>query len=98
MADGGNPPVTHCGDELRRIIAERRRRRGRLGFAALIVCTAVPLVASLLWKPPILLVWNASASAPVGLYRLHAGEPVRRGEPAPSASSPDDLRRALGLN
>jgi conjugative transfer signal peptidase TraF len=34
------------------------------------------------WKPPMLLVWNASASAPVGLYQVHANEAVKRGNMA----------------
>lgn len=80
MRDSGNPPGARWGEELRRIIAERRRRRWRLVIAALVGCTTVPLAASALWKPPTLLVWNASASAPIGLYRLHADSPVRRGD------------------
>lgn len=80
MADGRSLPVLDVGEELRRIIAERRRRRRRLALAAVIGCTAVPLTASTVWDPPVLLVWNASASAPIGLYRLRAGEPIRRGD------------------
>ena len=38
----------HCGDRLRRIIAERRRARRRLLVGALVVCSTVPLAASLL--------------------------------------------------
>ena len=80
MPDSHSPPVVHWGEELRRIIAARRRRRSRLAIAALIGCAAVPLAASALWKPPTLLVWNASASAPIGLYRLRADALVRRGD------------------
>ena len=71
---------THCGEELRRIIAGRHQRRRRLCLAALAGCASVPLVASAIWEPPTLLVWNASASAPIGLYRLDAGKDVRRGD------------------
>ena len=67
-------------EQLRRIIARRRQRRSRLALAGLIGCAIVPLAASSLWNPPTLLVWNVSASAPIGLYRVHAGEPVRRGD------------------
>ena len=70
----------HVGEELRRIIAARRLKRRRLGIAALIGCTAAPLAASTLWKAPVLLVWNASASAPIGLYRVHGGGPIGRGD------------------
>lgn len=80
MPDGRDPPVMHWGEELRRIIAARRRRRRRLAIAALVGCTAAPLAASTLWKAPVLLVWNASASAPIGLYRVRPGGPVRRGD------------------
>jgi conjugative transfer signal peptidase TraF len=80
MADARNRPILHVGEELRRIIAERRQTGTRLLIAALAGCAAVPLAASILWQAPILLVWNASPSAPVGLYRLHGDEPVRRGD------------------
>lgn len=80
MADRRNPPVFCVGEELRRIIAGRRRRRRQLAIAALIGCIAAPLAASMLWKPPVLLVWNASASAPIGLYRLRADSAVGRGD------------------
>lgn len=82
MPDGLDHPGLHVAEELRRIIARRRRTRRRLAFALLVGCTAAPIAASLIWKPPVLLVWNASASAPVGLYRLHGGEPVRPGDMA----------------
>ena len=80
MPDNCNLPAFHVGEELRRIIAGRRRRRRRLAMAVLVGAAAVPLTASALWKPPTLLVWNASASAPVGLYRLSAEPAVRRGD------------------
>jgi len=80
MAEARSLPVQHVGEELRRIIARRRRRRRGLALAALIACAVLPLGASILWKPSLLLVWNASPSAPEGLYRLHAGELVRRGD------------------
>ena len=80
MADKRNPPVPGVGEELRRIIAGRRRRRRRLRIMALIACATVPLAASLLWKPPTFLVWNASASAPIGLYRVHAGLAAEPGD------------------
>jgi conjugative transfer signal peptidase TraF len=78
--DSGNPAAAHCGDALRRTIAARRQRRRLLSIAALIGIAAVPLAASALWQAPVLLVWNASASAPIGLYRVQADAPVRRGD------------------
>lgn len=80
MADGGSPAAAHAGEVLRRIIAGRRQRRKRLVITALVACIAAPVAASAMWKTPVLLVWNASASAPIGLYRVHAGGPIRRGD------------------
>lgn len=80
MAEGAAVPPFDCAAELRRIIAWRMERRRRLGIAVLAGFAAMPLLLSFAWKPPIRLVWNASASAPVGLYHLHAGKPVRRGD------------------
>ena len=80
MSDGTILPSMDCAGELRRIIARRFKQRRRLAVATLTGAAAIPLVLLLAWKPSILLVWNASASAPVGLYWLHAGKPVRRGD------------------
>ena len=80
MDEGRNRSAVYVGENLRRIIAERRRRRRQVAIGALIGCIAAPLAATMLWKPPVLFVWNASASAPVGLYRLGAGGPIRRGD------------------
>jgi len=80
MPDGGSPSVTQCGEELRRIVARRQRRRRRLGVAALIACAAVPTLLSAAWKLPMLLVWNASASAPVGLYRVQSDKAPKPGD------------------
>ena len=49
-------------------------------IAALVGGWAVPLMASILWRPPIVLVWNASASAPIGLYRVQVAARVQRGD------------------
>lgn len=80
MVDDNTPPSMHLGEGLWRIAAARRRRRRRLAIAALVGCTAAPLAASMLWKPPILLVWNASASASIGLYRLLADSSAGPGD------------------
>ena len=66
--------------ELRRIVAGRRRRRRRIALSAMAGCAAAPLFASIIWKPPLLLAWNVSESAPVGLYRVEPNAPVRRGD------------------
>ena len=69
-----------CGEVLRRIVAARRRRRRHLGLAVLVGVAAAPLAATAAWPVPRLLVWNASASAPVGLYALRPHGPIRRGD------------------
>lgn len=91
MAEIANLPGTSAGDELRLIIAARRRRLARARLFAAMGLAAIPVVASLLWKPPVLLVWNSSASAPVGLYTVQPGSPVRRGDMV-VAWTPDSAR------
>jgi conjugative transfer signal peptidase TraF len=73
-------PGTSVGDELRRIVAARRLTHRRLKLLGLIGIATAPVAATSFWKTPTLLVWNASASAPIGLYRVEARGPVRRGD------------------
>lgn len=84
-------PSTQVADELRRVIAARRRRVRSLKLIALAGLAALPALATILWKPPVLLVWNASASAPIGLYQVRPGAPVRRGDMV-VAWTPDPAR------
>ena len=51
-----------------------------MAIAVLAGSAILSVAASLLWKAPVLLVWNVSASAPIGLYRVHVGAPVDRGD------------------
>lgn len=55
----------------------RRRLRRR---AAALGLLAVALGATIAWPPRPVLLWNASASAPIGLYGVDAGAPVARGD------------------
>jgi conjugative transfer signal peptidase TraF len=73
-------PVTDRGAEFRRTLAARALRRRRLAVAIIIATAAAPPLLTLTLKPPLLLVWNASASAPVGLYRVHPGQMPGRGD------------------
>lgn len=70
-------PVRIVGAALR---AERRRRRRFVGWA----CVCAALVAAVFWTiaspPRPHLLWNASASAPVGLWRVLPDAPVGRGD------------------
>lgn len=60
-------PLLAWGDELRARKARRRRLRRR---AALVALGAVAVLGSALLPPAPRLVWNASASAPIGLYAI----------------------------
>jgi conjugative transfer signal peptidase TraF len=40
------------------------------------------LLATLVWRPPVLLLWNASASSPLGLYRVTPASDLRTGDMA----------------
>lgn len=80
MSDLSSFPGTRVGDELRRIVAARLLWHRRLKLFGLIAIAAAPVAATAIWKAPTLLVWNASASAPIGLYRVESGAPVRRGD------------------
>ncbi|MBO9580159.1 MAG: S26 family signal peptidase [Sphingobium sp.] len=66
----GDAPLLAWGDALRADKTRRARLRRRvavtaIGIAILLACAAVP--------PAPRLVWNASASAPIGLYRVSPG-------------------------
>lgn len=57
-----------------------RSRRARTG--ALAITAAGMALAGLAWSPAPRLVWNASASSPIGLYSLAPGASPRAGEMA----------------
>jgi conjugative transfer signal peptidase TraF len=68
------------GDRLRRIAAERGKRRRRLKIFALGAFAAAPAAVTAIASPPAVFVWNVSASAPIGLYRVEHGAPAGRGD------------------
>ena len=73
----GDAPLLAWG-EARHAHRQRRLhhlRLGVLGGAALVL-----LVAPVVYSPAPRLVWNASASAPIGLYRVWPGGTVARGD------------------
>lgn len=57
------------------------RRKCRTRVAALVGSTGL-LLATEIWPPPPLLVWNVSPSAPMGLYRLSPSATIRAGDMA----------------
>lgn len=76
MHEGRSPLVTF-GDSLRAARASRRRLRRR---AAALAVLGMSVAATIILPPRPLLVWNASASAPVGLYAVGAPVPLRTGD------------------
>jgi conjugative transfer signal peptidase TraF len=69
-----------------------RRRVRRHRIVAAVLVSAVVLNVSIFLQPGPVLVWNASASAPIGLYRVRSTGIVRRGDLV-LARTPDSVRR-----
>ena len=80
MPEARDLPLSRWGEEIRRTRVARREQRSRSAAAAVAAFTVTALIASMLWQPRPLLVWNASASAPVGLYLVTSPHDVRAGE------------------
>ncbi|HZF43661.1 MAG TPA: conjugative transfer signal peptidase TraF [Sphingomonadaceae bacterium] len=73
-------PLVRWGDELRRRGRARRKRHQRARLAALAALAVVVLTGPMVAPPDVRLVWNASASAPIGLYWLSPRAPIRQGD------------------
>jgi conjugative transfer signal peptidase TraF len=69
--------IARCGDALR-AHAQRQRRRRRWGVAVGVLIAAV--VGSIALPPRPLLVWNVSASAPIGLYAIGGRSEISAGD------------------
>ena len=82
MPEARDLPLSRWGEEIRRTRLARREQRSRSAAAAVAAFTVTALVASLFWQPRPLLVWNASASAPIGLYAVTSPHHLRAGEMA----------------
>lgn len=85
----GDAPLLAWGDALRADKTRRARLRRRIvvtagGIAVMLVSAAIP--------PAPRLVWNASASAPLGLYAVTPGATVEPGDMV-IARVPDRFRR-----
>ena len=77
MAERADLPLFVWG-ETRRATRDRRVRMRRLGVIA---ASGIALIgATMVTKPAPRLVWNASASAPVGLYGVTPGARVGQGD------------------
>lgn len=87
------PPSDWVGN-LRRRFATRRTNRRRALAATASAVPIVALMATLLWTPRPLLLWNASASSPIGLYYVGPAEGVRAGDMV--IAWPPEAARRLG--
>lgn len=77
MPEARDLPLLRWGDELRRARMKRRRLRAQLAIGA----AGIGLLGfTVVDKPLPRLVWNVSASAPVGLYGVMPGAPLRLGD------------------
>lgn len=77
MTESRNLPLFAWGDALRAARTSRARLRRRCAVAA----SGIALIGLTVVSPPLpRLVWNASASAPVGLYAVAPGTAISRGD------------------
>lgn len=77
MPEARDLPLLRWGDELRRARMKCRRLRAQLAIGAAGIALLGLTVAQ---KPPPRLVWNVSASAPIGLYGVMPGAELRPGD------------------
>lgn len=89
--DGRDLPLMRWGDELRQRKTVRRQRIVRCAATG-ILCAIV--TASAMIPPSPKLVWNASRSAPLGLYRVIPFHPLRRGDMVVARLAPAAARIA----
>jgi len=82
-------PLLEWGDALRAAKLQRRKLARR---AALIAIGGAILLASVVFPPAPRLVWNASASAPIGLYAVAPGSLAEPGDMV-IARVPEPFRR-----
>lgn len=80
MPEPRDIPLVRWGEALRRDRNGRRTLRFRLILTAISAVLITALFMTLVWPPRPAFVWNASASAPLGLYRVEAPGPVGRGD------------------
>ncbi|PJI87169.1 S26 family signal peptidase [Sphingomonas koreensis] len=72
-----NAAIQRIGDALRAARLHRRRRVRRVAACAALIAV---LGATAVVPPHPRLLWNASASAPIGLWRVTPDTPLRRGD------------------
>jgi conjugative transfer signal peptidase TraF len=94
MPEHRDLPLFRWGEELRRRPLAQRADRRRMFAAAAAAAAIAALTATLFWPPRPLLLWNASASSPIGLYLLQSSIGVRPGDMV--VAWPPEEARALG--
>jgi conjugative transfer signal peptidase TraF len=92
MPEARHSVLARWGEELRRDRQAQRAGRQRLAAAAAAGFMAAALCATLLWPPRPLLLWNGSASVPIGLYRIGSPGMISRGDSV-AAWPPENARR-----
>lgn len=80
MPEPRDIPLVRWGESLRRDRDERRSERCKLILTACIAILITALFLTMIWPPRPALVWNASESSPIGLYRVESSEHVARGD------------------
>ncbi len=80
MPELGDAALVRCRRELRRLGRALRAAQLRIGLMATTLVTVTASLASLLWAPRPVLVWNASASSPIGLYHVTPPGGIRAGD------------------
>ncbi|WP_449472572.1 S26 family signal peptidase [Sphingobium chungangianum] len=72
-----NTAIRRIGDALRAARIRRRRQGRRIAACAVLIAS---LGATVIAVPRPRLLWNASASAPIGLWQVTPDAPLRRGD------------------
>lgn len=92
MPEPRDIPLVRWGEALRRDRDERRTWRFRLILTAGLAVLITALLLTLVWPPRPVLVWNASESSPIGLYRVDSPGAIARGDMV-IAWAPREARR-----
>ncbi len=92
MPEPRDIPLVRWGESLRRGRDERRTLRVRLILTACVAILIAALFLTMIWPPRPALVWNASESSPIGLYRVEPLGELARGDMV-VAWAPREARR-----
>lgn len=80
----------------RRVSPDAHRHRARLGGAALVSLGVGALIGTIAHPPKVRLLWNASASAPIGLYLVAPDAPLEVGDMV-AAWPPEGARQLAAM-